>query len=109
MIALDFSSVTICIENIDFKGKEYYLYSRSPLNKDEILKCRLQLPKKVLRVELLSLTAECKWCRPIGSKSRYESGHKFVDVSKEDSAVLLHLMINYGKPRHGEKRIIVVG
>jgi hypothetical protein len=87
----------------------FRIITETPMSKDEILKCRLQLPKKVLRVELLSLTTQCMWCRPTGSKGRYESGHKFVDVSKEDSAVLLHLMVNYGKPRHGEKKIVVVG
>lgn len=93
----------------DLSVTGFRIISERPIDKGDILKCRIRLPKKVLEVELLTLTIQCMWSKRTESPNRFESGHKFVDISREETAVLLHLMINYGRPQYGEKRILVVG
>ncbi len=94
------------VEDISSGG--FRIISEKPINQDDILTCQLQLPRKVLELEFLSLKTQCMWSRSV-SPGRFESGHKFVEISKQDAAVVLHLMINYGDPRHGEKKILIVG
>jgi hypothetical protein len=94
---------------VDLSVNGVRIISERPISKDDVLKCRLQLPQTVLQVEFLTLTLQCIWCRSKESADQFESGHKFIGASKQDTAVLLHLMINHGNPKQGEKKILVVG
>jgi len=85
------------------------IITEKPIRKGDILKCRVKLPRKVFRQEFLMLSIHCRWSRRLKSGTHYESGHIFETISSENAAVVLHLIIHYGKPQHGEKKILVVG
>jgi hypothetical protein len=93
---------------LDVSMGGFRVTSETPIEQNEVVTCRLQLPKKLFEMEFLSLKGQCMWCREV-SPGRYESGYQFVEISKQDEAVVLHLMINYGDPRHGEKKVLIVG
>lgn len=95
------------LEDLSVTG--FRILSERSMSRGDVLKCRVRLPKKVLDVEFVQLTVKCMWCRPSENPKRFESGHEFVDISREETAVLMHLMINYGRPRYGEKKILRVG
>lgn len=93
---------------MDISMGGFRVASDRSINENDIVTCRLQLPKKLFELEFLSMKGECMWCREV-NPGHFESGYQFVDISKQESAVILYLMINFGTPRHGEKKIVVVG
>jgi hypothetical protein len=93
----------------DISTGGFRLVSKRQIEKDDVIKCWLQLPGNLHDEEYMSLTVQCMWSRALETPGQFESGYKFVDISKHDAAVLLHLMINHGTPRRGERRTIVVG
>ncbi len=85
------------------------LITEGPVAEGTELPCRIKLPKKVFQREFLMLNLKCMWSRELKNRNQYESGYRFINISKEDAAIVLHLMIHHGKPRNSEKRIAVVG
>ncbi len=85
------------------------LFTDSPVAEGTEFSCRVKLPKKVFQREFLMLKLKCMWSRELANRKQYESGYRLIDISKEDAAIVLHLMIHHGKPRNSQKRIAVVG
>ncbi|HVP07364.1 MAG TPA: PilZ domain-containing protein [Candidatus Acidoferrum sp.] len=93
----------------DLSADGVRLITDGPITEGSKFPCRVKLPKKVFQREFLALNLKCRWCRELKNRNQYESGYRFIDISKEDAAIVLHLMIHYGKPRGSQKRIAVVG
>lgn len=87
----------------------FRIISAATVNRSDIVKYRVQLPKKIFEQEFLILTAQCRWCRKMKNGKQFESGYLFQQVAKQDAAVILHLIMHYARPQQCEKQILVVG
>lgn len=76
-----------------------------PFRQDETLRCRVGLPKTVHGQDYLVLSLRCRWCRTAADNTRFESGHAVEILSRRDAALVLYLLINYGRPQPEMKRI----
>jgi hypothetical protein len=93
-------------ELADLSIHGFRIVASKPSAKGKIVKCRVKLPKKIFQHEFLLLEAECMWCRESGD--HYESGYSTVNISKADTAVILHLLIHCARVQDTKRRGQVV-
>jgi hypothetical protein len=85
------------------------LITRDPVSKDDLLQCRVLLPRKVFRQEYLVFDAKCMWCRRGTNSVQFESGYEIVNISDQDVTIILHLLIHYADAQQEKKRVEVIG
>ncbi|PKK82971.1 MAG: hypothetical protein CVT49_10935 [candidate division Zixibacteria bacterium HGW-Zixibacteria-1] len=83
------------------------IFTEKRFDRDEIFRCRIKLPRKVFQQDFLVLEARCMWCRKQKGVARYESGHMLLNTSKEDLAIILHLLIYYARPQRTKRKILI--
>ncbi|MEW5922934.1 MAG: PilZ domain-containing protein [Candidatus Zixiibacteriota bacterium] len=79
-----------------------------PITKGRTIKFRLKLPREVFRQDFIVLEAKCMWCRKNKNDDYFQSGHALLNVSKENSSVILHLIIHFATPQYTKPKIVVV-
>ena len=70
--------------------------------------CRVKLPRPIFGQDFILLEVRCRWCRKNDEDAGYESGHSIVNVSKQDAAVILRLLIHDGRNMRTRPRLQVV-
>lgn len=95
----DLSSHRKVGEVLDISVQGLRLASIEPIRKNTVLNCYISLPRKIFERDYLTLTAQCCWCSVIPDSMTYESGFKLVKVSKEVSAVIMHMIIHSAAAR----------
>lgn len=93
----------------DLSMAGFRIITQKPIGKDDMLQCRVKLPKKIFQQDYLTLGARCMWCRKRTSDAHYESGHKIVNISEDDASVILHVLIHFAKAQQTKRRVQVVG
>jgi hypothetical protein len=84
------------------------LLTKEPIEQDRLLRCRVKLPVDVFQQEYLLLEAKCMWCRKGQDKMQFESGHRIVNITEQDEAILLHLLIHHAKTQAATRSMRVV-
>jgi hypothetical protein len=74
---------------------------------DDLLHCRVRLPKKIFRRDYLTLNLKCVRCRKLKGGTLYDSGFTIESTSREDTAIILHLLLHYARKQDCEKKIIL--
>jgi hypothetical protein len=95
-------------ELLDLSIEGLRMITNREVNKDDIICCRVKLPRTIFQQEYLSLDARCMWCRRGPDDGRYESGHRINRISTRDAAIVLHLLIHYAKKQSTTQKIKVV-
>lgn len=85
------------------------LLTQKPIEAEQLIECRVRLPKPIFQQEYLILDAICMWCRKGVRTAQHESGFRLVNVPKENAAIILHLIIHYAQPKESRSRVQVVG
>jgi len=93
----------------DLSTRGVRLITQKPVEKNDLLHCRIVLPTKVFQQEYLIFNARCMWCRRSKDGASYESGYEIENVSEQDASIILHLLIHFTKIQQTKKRIQVVG
>ena len=83
------------------------LFALEPIDKGAVLACRVRLPRKVFQQEYLIFEAECMWCRG-KQDGRYETGLRISTISKEDAAIILHMLVHSDRIQRTKMRLQVV-
>jgi hypothetical protein len=84
------------------------LITKKRIKKDALNHCRVALSRSIPQQEYLVFDSMCMWCRRSSDGVQYESGHRIVNISEKDSAVLLNLLIHHAEAQLTTKRIQVV-
>lgn len=84
------------------------LLTQKPIEKDQLIECRIRLPKPIFRQEYLEMDAVCMWCRKGTRTAQHESGFRLVSVSRDNAAIILHLIIHYAHPQSTKARVQVI-
>lgn len=87
----------------------FRIITEAPIDKDQTTVYRVQLPRMIFEQDFLTLSSQCRWCRPTADGTQFESGHSLQQVPKQDAAVILHLIMHDAKPRACDKKILVIG
>lgn len=85
------------------------LLTQKPIEQDQLIECRVKLPKPIFQQEYLILEAVCMWCRKGTRTAEHASGFRLVNVSRENAAIVLHLIIHYARPQSTKPRVQVIG
>lgn len=76
--------------------------------KGSIVAYRAKLPKRIFKKDYLIFKAECRWSRKDGHSGKYNIGLKFINLSQQDSVIILHLIIHYLNECSSTKRLKVI-
>lgn len=76
--------------------------------RNQVLRCRVTLPKKVFQQEHLAFDVKCMWCRREKEGIGYETGYRIVAISEKDAPSLLYLLVHHAKPQETKRRAQVV-
>ena len=84
------------------------LITYRPNGKDDLLPCRVKLPKRIFQRDYLILNLKCSRCRKLEGGTRYDSGYTIEGIAREDTAVILHLIMHHAKQQQCAKKIMPV-
>ena len=65
---------------------------------DSIYQLTLQLPFDIEESKIISIGADCLWCRNTENSSHYWAGFQIIDISDQGQDQLKELMSHYCKP-----------
>ncbi len=83
------------------------LITSKPIAKDAQFSCRVKLPTTIFREDYLMLDVKCMWSRKRETTGDFESGYSIVKLSKEDAAIILHLLIHSSRAQKTKPRVQV--
>ena len=96
-------------ELADLSTRGMRIYTKEPVKKNELLRCRVKLPREVFQQEYLFLDVKCMWSSKGKGVAQHESGHRIVNISERDDAILIHLLFHYARTQPAKRSVRVVG
>jgi hypothetical protein len=76
--------------------------------KEDRLQCRVKLPKTIFQRDYLILKLKCARSRKLRDGPHYDSGFIIEEITREDSAIILHLIMHHAKQQQFEKKVLPV-
>ncbi len=93
---------------IDISQGGVMMTTDSSHKKGSIVEYRAKLPKRIFQKDYLIFKAECRWSKKDEYTGKYKIGLKFINLSRQDSVILLHLIIHYLDECSSLKRVKVI-
>jgi len=72
------------------------LISENPMEVDEEVLLRLDLPEDIYGKSILNLRSQSVWCRPDIDPNFYTTGFQLIDVDKDDMEIIEQIIDDYG-------------
>jgi len=82
------------------------LKSKRRFKEGELVRFRILLNHPVFRQEYLQFSSRCRWCRK-SEDGLFDSGYLIEEITEENAAVLLHVLIHQCEPANTQPRIEV--
>ncbi len=95
-------------EIVDISQGGIMMTTNSSHEKGSIVEYRAKLPKRIFQRDYLIFKAECRWTRKDEHSGKYTIGLKFINLSQQDSVIILHLIIHYLNECSSTKRLKVI-
>jgi hypothetical protein len=90
-------------ELADLSTEGVRIISRRPVEKGDRLRCRVKLNRTIFQEDYLFLEVRCMWSREISGSTQFESGHRIVNISRRDAAIVMNLIFHDGRPCPGQR------